>query len=78
VSKARTCDWCGEDIGANEARVRIPVTYDGEPFAYHVRCYCQVFPHECLRHIAADKDAWSGSDSIPNALRVLGAALAKR
>ncbi len=74
MSKALRCDWCGEQIAANEIRVKDPYA-DAHAIAsvWHGKCYVRIHSAECLRALVTDD--YPGPDNIGRALATVLAAL---
>lgn len=71
--KKTTCEWCGEDIGPNEVRVKLPNWERPGSTTYHADCYCRIYDKRCLRALLADDHPFG--ESIGKSLDVLLRAL---
>lgn len=59
MNRPRKCDWCGEEIGGADVRVKLPVMWDGPAMTYHANCYVQVYEDDCrgwLAELDADRE----------------------
>jgi hypothetical protein len=71
--KATKCEWCGEPIGPNDDRVKMPYHDRPGSMTYDPDCYVRVFDKRALRALVADD--YPHGESVGKALRVLLAAL---
>lgn len=71
--KAKTCNWCGERIGPDDIRVKLPIKNTDSAFTYHADCYVRVYDRRCLRVLLSDDYphgimAWARRSAILDAL----------
>jgi hypothetical protein len=72
--KATRCEWCGEAIGPNEDRVKIPYQNHPGSMTYDVECYCRVYVNRCLRAIVTEGE-WLGKPTVGSSLDIVLRAL---